>query len=85
MDTRDGHVYNMLGEGDDPPAFGAKINAADADAQGLIDTEGLSTEAQDRLKEMIDNDEDLVAVGEKAAQRARLGDRELRRRKQRRR
>lgn len=85
MDPRTGFVYNLTDEAD-PPAFGAKIPAEAALAAGMVeDPEALPPELQARLKEMVEKDEDLVAIGAEAAQRARLGDRELRRRRQRRR
>lgn len=84
MDPRSGFVYNLTEEAD-PPAPGAKIEAFTAMQEGYVELEGLEGEKLDRLKEMAEKGESLVAVEAEAAQRARLGDRELRRRKQRRR
>lgn len=86
MDPRTGYVYDLkdLPEAD-PPYFGAKIGADAALAQGLVETDGLEDDQRARLEEMAAKSEDLIAVEAAAAQRLRLGDRELRRRKQRRR
>lgn len=85
MDPRTGYMYNLTDEAD-PPALGAKIPADVAVKEGLVEgVDSLPKELVDRLKEMEANREPLVAVGAEAAQRARLGDRELRRRRQRRR
>lgn len=91
MDPRTGFVYDIIEPGD-PPRDGAKIRADVALEEGIIDVLGRSMEGlgigrdhEDRLAEMVENKEELVAVGAEAAQRARLGDRELRRRRQRRR
>lgn len=88
MDPHTGFVYDLT-ESADPPRDGAKIRVDDALEQGLIEAPGLTSElsgdAVIRLAEMAAKGEELVAVGAEAAQRARLGDRELRRRRQRRR
>jgi hypothetical protein len=84
MDPRTGFTYNLTDEAD-PPVLGAKIDAFTALASGYVELGGVSEEKVERLEQMAKNHEELVAVGAEAAQRARLGDRELRRRRQRRR
>lgn len=85
MDPRTGYTYDLSHEAD-PPALGAKIPADVALNEGLVEgIDAMEPEVRKRLAEMAENREELVAVGPDAAQRARLGDRELRRRRQRRR
>ena len=89
MDPRTGRIYELSGEGDgDPPAIGATIGA-DAVLRNelLADRAGVEAdpEAMTRLEEMAERRERLVAVDESVVQKLRLGEKELRRRKQRRR
>jgi predicted transcriptional regulator len=49
------------------------------------DLDGISQDLADQLRAALDRKERMVAIGEEAAQKIRLGERELRRRRQRRR
>lgn len=78
MDPHSGLTYTLQHEGE----VGDKLAAAEA-----LEKLAYTPPADDleHLKKMAAEQKDLVLVGQEAAQRARLGDRELRRRRQRRR
>jgi hypothetical protein len=69
----------------DPPVAGATIDAETALREGLIEKEQLSSAQRSDLEDMIERRLRLVAVSEPVVQKLRLGEKELRRRKQRRR
>lgn len=84
MDPRTGMVFELSGEGDDPPFFGATMDAEAAKALLAEKQDDLEAKAA-RLDEMAKSGDRVVAVDEAVVQKLRLGEKELRRRKQRRR
>lgn len=84
MDPRTGMIFELDGEGADPPAFGATIDAEAAKA--LLSEKQDELEAkQARLEAMAEQGDRVVAVDAEVVQKLRLGEKELRRRRQRRR
>lgn len=84
MDPRSGMVFELNGEGADPPVFGATMDAETAKALLAEKQDGLEAKAA-RLDEMAASGDRVVAVDEAVVQKLRLGEKELRRRRQRRR
>lgn len=87
MNPYSGMTYELYptGEAGDPPMWGATIPASDAVESGAINFEALDEEHKEDLEALIEKRGRLVAVNEEVVQKLRLGERELRRRKQRRR
>lgn len=87
MNPHSGMTYELFGEGEygDPPAPGAKMDPQTALANGVINFEDLDAEHKEDFEQMLEARTPLVAVDEQVVQKLRLGERELRRRKQRRR
>lgn len=84
MNPYSGRTYELLGREGDAPMPGATVEAKAAIASGMIDVDGLDDEHREDLEELVAKGGRLVAVEAEAVQRLRLGDRELRRRRQRR-
>ena len=84
MNAETGQIYELgsdvFGDGE----IGQKLKRDEVDAQLADLKRTLSTEEMAAAVDLARGDT-IVRVGEEAAQRARLGDRELRRRRQRRR
>ena len=86
MNPHSGMIYELAVKGDaqDPPAFGATIPAAAAVSEGMIDLGELDEARRIDLEDLIERGGKLVSVDEPVVQKLRLGERELRRRRQRR-
>lgn len=84
MDPRSGMTFELSGEGADPPVFGATMEA-DLAAKLLAGEDAEDATKRSRLAEMAAAGEPVVAVDEEVVQKLRLGEKELRRRRQRRR